>query len=799
MKRSIRMLAPLVLAAAACGLTACSTPEDKVEGFNKRGLALLQKGDVVKARLEFQNALQINPSTVPALYGLAVIAERARDWQAAYDLLGKVVELAPTHVDARIKLGKLELASGQLDKALASSEAVLKLKADSADAFGLQAAVFLKMNDFESAAALAKQALAKEPRHIDSLVVLASERLKAGDAERAIAYLDKGLETNERNVSLQIIKAQALQKLSRTDKAEEVLRRLIVLFPDNTDYRYLLASFYVQNKQLGKAEAEHRALVAVDPKATATKLELVRFLGATRGMEPAAAELEKFVLAQPKIHELRLALAGLRLQQNRDVAAIALWKEVIASAGSEAAGLQARSALASYHLARKDKAAAKPMIEEVLAKDGRNEQALLLRASLAVDERRLDDAVGDLRTILRDAPESARAQLLLARTHELQGLRDLATQHYANAAKIGRFAPQFAMPYAEYLVKTGRSRQVEGVLRELLRTSPGHVPALRLLAQSYLRSGDLAGAQAVADEAAKLQGQPGIANEIKGGIQFARKDFDGSISSFKKAYQSAPNDPQAMVTLVRSYLLANKPREALAFLRSVLAASPQNHPAQVLQGQLLAQTGNRDAGREVLQKAIAQNPTEPQAYQALVNMHVAAHDLTEALEVADRGLKAVPADYGLRLSRAAVLELQGKPEEAITVYEALLAERPNAMIVANNLAALLADHRKDAASLRRAYELAQGFRGTDNPLLKDTVGWTAHLAGKTKEAAEFLKSAAAGAPDLAVVHYHYGVNQLALNNAQAAKEALRRSIELAKEAPFPFPQVDDARKTLQRL
>jgi cellulose synthase operon protein C len=149
------------------------------------------------------------------------------------------------------------------------------------------------------------------------------------------------------------------------------------------------------------------------------------------------------------------------------------------------------------------------------------------------------------------------------------------------------------------------------------------------------------------------------------------------------------------------------------------------------------------------------------------------------------------------MSRASILELQGKPDEAIAAYEALLAERPNAVVVANNLASMLADNRKDPASIKRAYELAQRFRSSDIPQLKDTVGWTAHLAGKTREASEFLKSASTQAPNLAVAHYHYGMNQLALSNTKDAKVALQRSVELSKTSPFP--QVEDARRALQGL
>jgi cellulose synthase operon protein C len=797
MKLMNRKIYALLALVGALTLAGCSSPEQKVESFNKRGQALLEKGDLVKARLEFQNALQINPSAVPALNGLALVAERSQDWQAAYVMWLKVAELDPNHVDAQVHLGKLQLASGQLDLALATSDKTLKLKPDSADVLGLRAAVMLKLNDAPASINLANQALAKDPRHLDSLVVLASERLQAGDGDGAVGYLDKALAANERNVSLYILKVQALEKIGRVDKADQVLQKLVSLFPENPDYRYMLASFYVKHRQLDKAEAEYRAMVNSQSKAVQPVLTLVRFLDVTKGHDAAAVELEKFATANPGAHDLKLNLAEIRLRQKNEPAAIALWKEVIADAGDKPSGVRARGALASYYLARNDKPTAKPLIEEMLKQDARDEQALLLRAGIAVNEQRLDDAVNDLRTILRDTPESPRAQLLLGRTHEMQGLRDLASQHYANAAQTGKFAPAFAIPYADYLMRTGRARAVEGVLRETLKTSPGNVPALRLLAQSYLQTGNIAGAQAVADEVAKTATGAAAANQIHGAVQAAKRDYVGSIESFKRAYELAPTDTNAMVNLVRSYVLANKSKEALSFLRAVLDASPRNEAARILQGQLLGYTGNAAGARESLQTAIDQNPSNAVAYQSLLSVHLAAKNVDEASRVVERGLKAIPTDFGLKLSRASILERQGKPEDAIAVYEALLAERPNAIVVANNLASLLADNRKDPASIKRAYELAQRFRNTDIPQVKDTVGWTAHLAGRTKEASEFLKSASTQAPNLAVAHYHYGMNQLALSNTKDAKIALQRSIELSKTSPFP--QVEDARRALQGL
>lgn len=793
-----RILSALLLTAAAWGLVACSTPEDKVERYTDRGQSLLKEGNLVKARLEFQNALQINPSAVPALVGLATVAERTRDWPGAYALFTKVVELQPSNLEAVVKVGRLQLASGQLDKALESAQAASSLQPDNADVLGLRAAVFLKLGEADKAVALANQALAKDPHHVDSLVVLASERLHARDADGAVAFLDRALASDERNVSLQILKVQALESLGRIDAAEAVLHKLVAMFPKETGYRDLLATFYVKHKKPAQAEAEYRALVTANPKSNAPKLQLVRFLDSSQGSDAAAAELEKFSRAEPSSSELKLELASVRQQQKNDAAAIALWNEVIAAAGdTDPAGLRARGALASYQLAHKDSKSAKVLIEQMLAKDARDQQALYLRAGIAMDERRLDDAVVDLRGILRDAPDSAAALLLLARTYDLQGARDLAMQYYADAAQRGRFAPAYGMPYAEQLVRAGRGQQAAAVLRDVLRAAPGYVPALRKMAEIHLRAGDLAAAQAVADELAGIEGAQGTALRVQGAVQLARGDARGGIASARRAYELAPGEPQAMASVVRSYFAAGKPKEALSFLQAVQAASPGNQSARILLGQVLAQTGSVPAAVDSLQTAIQSDPKQASPYRALIAVHLANHHPEQALEVSSRGLQALPGNFSLRLSRATTLEALGKTEDAISIYEALLAEQPNAVIVANNLASLLADNRKDPASLRRAYDIAQRFRGTDLPSVKDTVGWTMHLEGKHKEAAELLKSASTQLPNLAIVQYHYGMNLLALNDVPAARKALQRSLDLAGKTPFP--QSDEARKALQKL
>jgi cellulose synthase operon protein C len=219
----------VLLAICLVGLLGCSTPAEKANAYYEKGLALMAQGDLLKARIELQNALQIRPDLAGAWFALAQIAEQQGDWDKLFGLLNKVVDYDPRHLEAQIKLGRLLLAAGRLDKAQATSDAAFALAPENAEVLGLRAGVLYKRDDVAGAVLQANAALVLNPDNIDALVVLATERLAANDAESAVQYLDRGLRGNEKNIALQLIKVQAFDALAKTDSAEAVFRRLIAL------------------------------------------------------------------------------------------------------------------------------------------------------------------------------------------------------------------------------------------------------------------------------------------------------------------------------------------------------------------------------------------------------------------------------------------------------------------------------------------------------------------------------------------------------------------------------------------
>ena len=109
----------------------------------------------------------------------------------------------------------------------------------------------------------------------------------------------------------------------------------------------------------------------------------------------------------------------------------------------------------------------------------------------------------------------------------------------------------------------------------------------------------------------------------------------------------------------------------------------------------------------------------------------------------------------------------------------LLKQQPGSLVIINNLASLLTDHRTDKASLERAQVLAASLRNSQVSQFKDTLGWINYRQGDAKAAVPLLEAAAAGLPNVASVHYHLGMSYVGIGEVAKASaqfnEALARS------------------------
>ena len=778
-------------------LSACTSPEDKANKFYENGMQLLEKGELVKANVEFRNAVQLNRKLTKAIWGQVLVAEKQNKPRAQYKLLNVVLINKPDHLEALVKLSRLLLLAGQLDKALEKNDLSMKLNNQDSSVLSVRSAIMLKLDDAPAAVKLAKQVLSNDPQHIDALMILATERISADDANKALEYVDQGLAKAEKNAPLHLIKIKAFEKLGKSSLIEEEYKKLISYYPKTRAFKKVLVQFYLKNKRNEDAENIFKEIIKNNPNDLNAKFEFVQFISRIKGADIGLKQLQLFSQEASDNNDLKFAIIQLHLARKETKQANELLQQLVNEKVSGEIVNKAKGIMAASLLSLGDKTKAEKIIREVLQADKQNQNALILKSSIDIDYQKYDEAIGELRLVLRDTPNSSRALFFLARAHSLSGSPELADEQYLKAFKTSKFNPVYGMSYAEFLLKRKQPKRAEKILQDILAARRGGLPVLRLLAQTRLQLGDWVGAQQVADLIKKIGGKSNLASQITNAILIGKKDYDQSIALLRGTYQSTPGNIQPVAALVRTYLLADKTQEASNFLDAVIKASPKNTGARILRGQVYFSQGKTSQAITEFEGAIKSNEKNPASYYHLANVYLRDKNFNKAKEILTKGLSISPKNFAIGITLAQIYEETNQIDTAIIAYEKLLKVRPDADIVANNLASLLTENRTDKASLNKAYALSQRFKRSEVPQFKDTFGWASYQVGKYADAASLLESAIKKMPNIPDFHYHLGMNYLARENKEMAREALEKALKLAGDKPFS--KAKEIRDTLDQL
>lgn len=781
-------------------LVACSTPEEKAEKYYQKGMSLLDK-EPAKAKLEFQNALQIKKNMAKAMYGLGLVAEREGDWKGAFALMREVAEQDPKNINAIVKLGQIFLAAGKLDFALEKSTTALTLDKNNVAALNLYATIQLKQNNKKGALEYANLALAQDANNQDTFLVLANISLADNDSNKAIAYFDKALAGNEKNLTVQFLKAKALESLSKSEEADKTYQKMVQLFPDNTFIKKTYAQFLVKTNRADEAEQQLRAIADSSPDNLIAKLDVINFILASKGGVAGRTEMEAYVKKEPKNYDLAFALGDLYRAQKDYVAEEKLLNLIVKQASGSPQGYKAQGLIAYKLMADGKNAEASKMLNEIISADKSNSLALTLRANLAMQAKNYDAAIADLRSVLRDSPDSSNPALMLATTYERAGSAELAEENYIKAFDSSKLSAQYGVPYAQFLLRRKQPERAEKVLESMLSSHPNDVQVIRALAQFKIAKGDYAGAQALADRVKNTSAQSPVTDEILGAISANKNDLVGTISSLKRAYEKSPNDLKLISAIINTYVQAGKTQDAIGFMQTVTKTSPNNAEAKLMLGQLYASAGMSQNAIQTFNGLIQTNPNMIVAYQRLALEQVNTKFKVEAEKTIEQGLKIAPNNFDLMLTQASIYEASAKYDNAISVYEKLIVDRPDSDLVANNLASLLLDARTDKASFEQAYQLISKVKTNQLPQFMDTLGWASYKVGKLDEAESALTKVTELMPDTAVFYYHLAKVYMAKNDNVSAKQALQKVIKYSIGAKFEqdIAMKDDATKLLQSL
>ncbi len=776
-------------------VAACGSPEQRAADHLVKAEALLASGDLVKAKLEAQNAAQIEPRNAKARLLLAELAEQEGDLRNAVGHLLVAIDADPSLLEARVRLGNFYFLGRATEQAAEQAAKAMELAPDDPEVRLLNARVKFLQGDRAAAASEAEQALATDPALVDAIMFKAGLAGERENWEEAFAIVEDGLSkvAVEDSQPLRQFRVQLMRRTGRQDEVEADILGLIDDFPEEEAYQYALVQYYMQEDESDKAEALMRRIAAKDPSDTERQLNLARYLANAKGFDATEEFLTSAVAAQPEALALRAALGRLYESNKQADKAMSVYRDVVAQAPRSEEGFNVRNRMVAMHIAAEELDDAREAVDSILTDAPDNAGALLYSAAFAYVDQDFDSAIADLRVLLRKEEASEPGLLLLARSYTRSGDTALAQDAYRRLLAINPKHPEAPGELANLLARQGDAAEAESVLRARLEVDPEDAGAASGLIQTLLAQQDLEAAESEARKLVEMNENNALAQFQLGRVMQAKESPAEAIGAYKATLAENPRATAALQGLAGVLLQDGRGAEALSFLQQHRQENPDLIEVRFIEGAVHAQLGDKQAARQAYTDVLAESPKAVRAYTALAGLE---DEFAERIEILERGFNAVPDNAQIGLLLASTLEREERWDEAIPVYEKLLVANSENLVAVNNLAALLLDRRDDATSHERALKLALELRDTDQPALLDTVGWAYYRNNDYANAVRYLERAVASAGDVPILRYHLGMAYAANNNPVGAKQELERAIAEAKTA---FDGIEDAQAKLAEL
>lgn len=736
------------------GIVGCGSSEQRAARHLNRGREALSKRQFNRALIEFKVASTQQPKSAEAQYQLGLARIGLGDIAGAVSAIRRAHELDPKHQGALVRMAEIMAMSGEHAELTASI-------------------------------GKAQQAVAAQPLDAAALNVLAYAEARLNRTADAEQHLRDAIRAAPRNLQADLTLAQL--KLERRDPgaAEQVLRSAAMRVPDAPLPHILLARIASSTGRHAEAQEHLRNALKLtsDDAAIEAELGLIEVrLGRT-----ADAERTFRRLADGSDEKFRLMYGLLLYQLGKHDAAIAEFDRLARAGDTTAQARLIEVALTTGKVER-----AKRLLADALKKNPKDWEARLAQTRLMLREGLHTEAEGLLADLGHQRPESGDVHHLLAWVYRLRGANERYRQELnealqrsprliaarielaqslvaANAGKSAlevldsttmgeRSMLEYLTTRTRALISVGRAaeaRQIIGAIPAGSRT----LEVLTLDTLLHLQQGNLAGAQASAEEAVRRVPDQLTALELLAISHAAQGGREGAVRRLTKEVETRPNSAATRFTLGRWLAASGRDEQARRAFEAAIAASPGYAPATIELARVLGRSGELPSARQVLEAALATQP-EAAAVRALL---------------------------------ANVLTRQGDIPGAIQQYRASLRRDMSNWMALNNAAHLLAErHESLDEALQyasRAYTLQPG-----DPTIADTLGWVRYLRGDYDESIRILESAIQGDVNTRM-QYHLAMAYLKVGRRQSGVDMLRTVANRAPRAP----EGEDARQLLAQL
>lgn len=763
--------------------SACSNDTEKQSVYLNNGKSYLNSGDYFMARLQFKQALRLDPKMADAYFNLGLAEIQLGNTKQALSNFLRTLSLAPENAGAHLQVGKIMLDAGFPEAAIQRADRVLAVDENHRNALKLKAAAILKLplpqNNIQTAVRICEDLLSSGETSAEIFHLLASALLLQDKITAAKVRLAEGLAQNPQSELLYALLSRIYLKQGEIKSAIRTYQRLIAIAPNTPDHLFNLVELLWKTNQ--KEEAQNllsQRMGALGAKDDSAWIRLSRFYAEKKEAALSENMLIAGLQTHPQSFELRLALARILIAKNDFITAVDRLEPSLSAIQSKPGSVIADA------------------------------QLLLSESFLSIGELTLAGHYCD--AYIENHPQDPKAHFIKGLIHQLNNNPQGATTEFWTVLEYNPLDNNARIQLAWAMTRTGQWQQAIEILTAGLQQGKNDSALRQALAQLYLYLRKPAEAETLFQEIlAKTPDNHPVMMKL-GDLYQSTGKIEKAVETYKMGLRTTPQSPEAYIRLGKIYSKEKKTAKAVELLETGSAVLPQSDDLLAALIDIYIETGKNGSALKAAKNRLASNPQDALGYFLLGRVYNAlweytksekaytdAIDLKPALSEAHDNLldvwyrqkgradihayyeemiKKIPDAIAPRIGLARFYIKERDYPNAIELYEALTARHPEELSFSLDLIHLLCAHPRNkddfAAAVKSAKEALKHH--PDHPLVLDALGWAYYCHGDANLAQGYLYRTIELSPDLSIALYHLAKVSYETGDPKAAEYNLER-------------------------
>jgi len=263
------------------------------------GRALMAKGDVDGARVQFVDALKYRPDYLPARIALAQVQVSRREYAAAMSAANEILALDPGNQYARLIKSHAFMAQGKMEDSRAVLQETLKLNPNQRDAKYQLGYVHYKDGKFKEAETLFQEIYNGNPPDMRGLMGLTEVYTTQNQPDRALKVLDEAMAKYPKATALQIAWGNIAVRAGKVDDALKMFQKVMAEDPKNFDMQMRIATAYQQKGDVTNAIESWKKAGELRPTHVAPLLSRAMALDSVNRKSESAPLYEQVLKTEP--------------------------------------------------------------------------------------------------------------------------------------------------------------------------------------------------------------------------------------------------------------------------------------------------------------------------------------------------------------------------------------------------------------------------------------------------------------------------------------------------------------------